>query len=347
MLSDSTNAERPGHTLVGARRRRRFRNIFARAKGRIIVTSFASNVPRIQQVIDQAVRFDRKIAFLGRSLAKRRPLRERTGLSCAPAGALIRIESIDDYPPERSRDHDDRLARRADVGALAPLGSRSSEDEDRRRATRSSISATPIPGNEKSVSRTINNLYRLGATVIHGTAGAGNRARVGTRVARGTPADAQPDAAALFHSGAWRVPDARDARQPRAEDGRRSRELLRDRERRRSRVHGDESREKSGKTYGGNVMVDGTGVGDVGEAVLRDRRHLSADGIMMVVVTVDAEEARVVAGPDLISRGVFYLPESDGKVIDDLKRACADPRSCSAEGIRDVSPSRRHSPGLG
>jgi ribonuclease J len=100
--------------------------------------------------------------------------------------------------------------------------------------------------------------------------------------------------------------------------------------------------EKIGKTYGGNVMVDGSGVGDVGQAVLRDRKHLSADGIMMVVVTVDASEARVIAGPYLISRGVFYLPESE-PVIEDLERRVSDIlHGCSAEGIRDVPTVKEH-----
>jgi ribonuclease J len=98
-----------------------------------------------------------------------------------------------------------------------------------------------------------------------------------------------------------------------------------------------EGAQKIGKTYGGNVMVDGSGVGDVGEAVLRDRKHLSADGIMMVVVTVDSGESRVVAGPDLITRGVFYLPESE-EVIGALEKTVSDIlHGCSAEGIRDVA----------
>jgi len=103
-----------------------------------------------------------------------------------------------------------------------------------------------------------------------------------------------------------------------------------------------EGAEKVGRTYGGNVMVDGSGVGDVGEAVLRDRRHLAGDGIMMVVVTVDAEEARVVAGPDLISRGVFYLPES-GELVEELKdRLSQILADCSVEGIRDIGNVKEH-----
>jgi ribonuclease J len=103
-----------------------------------------------------------------------------------------------------------------------------------------------------------------------------------------------------------------------------------------------EGAEKVGKTYGGNVMVDGLGVGDVGEAVLRDRKHLSADGIMMVVVSIDAEEARVVAGPDLVSRGVFYLPDSE-TVMGQLEQTVSDIlHGCSVEGIRDVPTVKEH-----
>jgi ribonuclease J len=104
----------------------------------------------------------------------------------------------------------------------------------------------------------------------------------------------------------------------------------------------EEGAAKIGKTYGGNVMVDGSGVGDVGEAVLRDRRHLGNDGIMMVVVTVDAEEARVVAGPDVISRGVFYLPENEGTMADLRAKLREILDGCSADGIRDVGTVKEH-----
>ena len=102
------------------------------------------------------------------------------------------------------------------------------------------------------------------------------------------------------------------------------------------------SAEKIGKTYGGNVMVDGSGVGDIGEAVLRDRKHLSADGIMMVVVTIDANEARVVAGPDLISRGVFYLPESEDVTRALEERVTEILHGCSVEGMRDIHTVKEH-----
>ena len=101
-------------------------------------------------------------------------------------------------------------------------------------------------------------------------------------------------------------------------------------------------RDKIGKTYGGHVFVDGSGIGDVGEAVLRDRKALSNDGIMMVVVAIDSEEARVIAGPDLISRGVFYLPEADG-VLDELRTELRETiEGISVDAMRDVNTVKEH-----
>jgi ribonuclease J len=202
------------------------------------------------------------------------------------------------------------------------------------------ISATPIPGNEKSVSRTINNLYRLGATVIHGTArGTAHVSGHASQEELLLMLNLMRPAYFIPVHGEYRmlVTHATLAQKTGVEashcfviENGDVIEFTKDRA------------EKIGKTYGGNVMVDGTGVGDVGEAVLRDRRHLSADGILMVVVTVDAEEARVLSGPDVISRGVFYLPESD-KVIGELERIVSDILAgCSAEGMRDVSTVKEH-----
>jgi ribonuclease J len=201
------------------------------------------------------------------------------------------------------------------------------------------ISATPIPGNEKSVAKTINNLYRIGAHVIHGSSGnahvSGHASQEELLLMLNL---VRPKYFIPIH-GEYRmlVTHGHLATQ--------------------TGVAGDnvfvtengdvmeftkDSAGKVGRTYGGNVMVDGSGVGDVGEAVLRDRKHLAGDGIMMVVVTVDAEEARVVAGPDLISRGVYYLPES-GDLVDELKeklsKILAD---CSVEGIRDIANVKEH-----
>ncbi len=186
------------------------------------------------------------------------------------------------------------------------------------------ISATPIPGNEKSVHKTINNLCKLGATVIHGTDG---RSHVSGHASQEELLLmlnlVRPEFFVPVH-GEYRMLAAhgRLAVQTGVEpenvflvENGDVLEFTND--------YGD----KIGRTYGGHVFVDGSGIGDVGEAVLRDRKALSNDGIMMVVVAIDSEEARVIAGPDLISKGVFYLPEADG-VLDELRAElrCGDRR---------------------
>jgi ribonuclease J len=339
LLSDSTNSEKPGHTpserLVGEA----LANIFARAPGRIIVTSFASNVPRIQQVADQAERFGRRIALLGRSLQNVVNASLELGYLRIPPERLIRIDDIDAHPPEEVV----IITTGSQGEPMSALTRLSVRDHPRVKIAPGDtivISATPIPGNEKSVSKTINNLYRLGATVVHGTAA--TQAHVSGHAAQEELLLmlnlVRPKYFIPVH-GEYRmlVTHAALARKTGVE----SQNCL-------VIENGDviqftaAGAEKVGKTYGGNVMVDGTGVGDIGEAVLRDRKHLGEDGIMMVVVTVDVEEARVVAGPDLISRGVFYLPESD-VVTAELKGKLDEIlRGCSVEGMRDVATVKEH-----
>ena len=339
MLSDSTNAERPGHTpserVVGDA----FANIFARASGRILVASFASNVPRIQQVVDQAIRFDRKIAFLGRSLLNVVHYASELGYLKVPAERMLRIEEIDGEPPERVV----VMMTGSQGEPMSTLSRLAVRDHPKMRIDSGDtvvISATPIPGNEKSVSRTINNLYRLGATVIHGTSGA--QAHVSGHASQEELLLmfnlVRPDYFIPVH-GEYRmlITHGELARKTGVEAGH---VLICE--------NGDivqftaAGGGRVGKTYGGNVMVDGSGVGDVGDAVLRDRKHLSADGIMMVVVTIDAEEARVVAGPDLVSRGVFYLPESEGVTLELKTMLARVLEGISSESIRDVAMVKEH-----
>ncbi len=338
MLADSTNAERPGHTLSERTVGDAFANIFARAKGRIIVTSFASNVPRIQQVVDQAQRFGRKVAFLGRSLSNVLHFSTELGYLDIPAGLVIKLEDVDDYPPEQVV----VMTTGSQGEPMSALTRLSVRDHKKLRINAGDtvvISATPIPGNEKSVSKTINNLYRLGATVITGTAGSAHVSGHASQEELLLMLNlVRPEYFIPVH-GEYRmlVTHGKLATT--------------------TGVPGDNvfviengdiiqftetTADKVGRTYGGNVMVDGSGVGDVGEAVLRDRKHLSADGIMMVVVTVDAEEARVVAGPDLISRGVFYLPDSSELQEEFKAKLTSILAQCSVEGIRDVGTVKEH-----
>jgi ribonuclease J len=338
MLSDSTNAERPGHTLSERIVGEAFTSIFSHAKGRIVVASFASNVPRIQQTVDHAVRFNRKIAFLGRSMRNVVHFAGELGYLRIPGETLIRIEEIDSYPPERIV----VMTTGSQGEPMSGLARMSVRDHKHFRIVPGDtvvISATPIPGNEKSVHKTINNLCKLGATVIHGTDG---RSHVSGHASQEELLLmlnlVRPEFLIPVH-GEYRMLDAHKQLAVRTgvEAGN---VFLAD--------NGDvlefthEYGDKVGKTYGGHVFVDGSGIGDVGEAVLRDRKALSNDGIMMVVVAIDSEEARVIAGPDLISKGVFYIPEADG-VLDELRnelRKTID--EISVDAMRDVNSVKEH-----
>ncbi|MGC1381499.1 MAG: ribonuclease J [Candidatus Baltobacteraceae bacterium] len=338
MLSDSTNAERPGHTLSERIVGEAFTSIFSHAKGRIVVASFASNVPRIQQTVDHAVRFGRKIAFLGRSMRNVVHFAGELGYLKIPPATVIKIEDVDGYPPEQIV----VMTTGSQGEPMSGLSRMSVRDHKQFKIVAGDtvvISATPIPGNEKSVHKTINNLCKLGATVIHGTDG---RSHVSGHASQEELLLmlnlVRPEFFMPLH-GEYRMLAAhgRLAVQTGVEPDNvfvvENGDVL---------EFTEEYGDKIGKTYGGHVFVDGSGIGDVGEAVLRDRKALSNDGIMMVVVAIDSEEARVIAGPDLISKGVFYLPEADG-VLDELRAEVkAAIEGASVDAIRDVSAMKEH-----
>jgi ribonuclease J len=338
MLSDSTNAERPGHTLSERIVGEAFTTIFSHAKGRIVVASFASNVPRIQQTVDHAVRFNRKIAFLGRSMRNVVHFAGELGYLKIPTETVIRSEEVDEYPPERIV----VMTTGSQGEPMSGLTRMSVRDYKQFRIVPGDtvvISATPIPGNEKSVHKTINNLVKLGAIVIHGTDG---RSHVSGHASQEELLLmlnlVRPEFFVPIH-GEYRMLAAhgRLAVETGVEPGNvfvvENGDVLEF-----THEYGD----KVGKTYGGHVFVDGSGIGDVGEAVLRDRKALSNDGIMMVVLAIDSEEARVIAGPDLISKGVFYIPEADG-VLDELRAELrATIEDVSVDAMRDVNTMKEH-----
>ena len=338
MLSDSTNAERPGHTLSERIVGEAFTSIFQRTKGRLIIASFASNVPRIQQSVDHAVQFGRKIAFLGRSMLNVVHFSTELGHLKIPPDTVIKIEDIESYPPERVL----VVTTGSQGEPMSGLARMSVRDHKKLKIVRGDtivISATPIPGNEKKVYKTINNLAKLGATVIHGTDG---RSHVSGHASQEELLLmlnlVRPEFFVPVH-GEYRmlVQHGRLAQQTGVESANvfivENGDVLEF-----TREYGD----KIGKTYGGNVLVDGTGIGDVGEAVLRDRKALSNDGIMVVVVAIDAEEAHVIGEPDLVSKGVFYIPES-GELIDELRGVIRNAiAELSVEAMRDANTVREH-----
>lgn len=321
LASDSTNAEIPGHTpserVVGET----FADIFARSEGRIIVTMFASNVPRLQQTVDAAARQDRKVCFVGRSMTNVAGIAIEHGYLRLAAGQQIREHELDDYPPEKIV-----ICTTGSQGeptsALVRMAAR---DHKRVRLVRGDtviLSATPIPGNERSVGRTINNLFKLGVNVIYGK----------DRLAHVSGHGCQDELLLMLNlthpkyfmpvHGEYRmlVQHARLAQRTGlgpddvvvVENG----DVM---QFTRSGV------ERAGRTYGGPVFVDGLGVGDVGQVVLRDRRHLSEDGMIVLTVTIDSSDGKVLAGPDVTSRGFTYDGATDGAgIIDEVRRQAAD-----------------------
>jgi ribonuclease J len=338
MLSDSTNAERPGHTLSERIVGEAFTAIFQRAKARIVIASFASNVPRVQQAVDHAVQFNRKVAFLGRSMQNVVHFSMELGHLKVPPDTIIRIEDVENYPPENVM----VMTTGSQGEPMSGLARMSVRDHKKFKIVSGDtivISATPIPGNEKSVYKTINNLCKLGAIVVHGTDGkshvSGHASQEELLLMLNL---VRPEFFVPVH-GEYRmlVQHGKLAVQTGVEKANvfivENGDVLEF-----THEYGD----KVGKTYGGNVLVDGSGIGDIGEGVLRDRKALSNDGIVVIVVTIDSEEAHIIGTPDIVSRGVFQ--GADGEIVsDDLRsQVSAMLVEMSVEGLRDTNTVKEH-----
>ncbi len=331
LLADSTNAERPGFTpsekVVG----QTFDDEFRYARGRIIVATFSSNVHRIQQVIDSAVRYKRKVAVIGRSMVNVVNISKELGYLNIPEGVLVDIDETNNYT--------------ADQMVIITTGSQGEPMSALTRMAMSDhrkvdiipgdtviISATPIPGNEKLVSRTIDHLYKLGADVVYeksnGVHVSGHASQEEIKLMHNL---VRPKYFIPVH-GEYRhlikhAGLARDLGMPKeniviAENGNVI-ELTRN------------SLAITGKITSGKVLVDGLGVGDVGNIVLRDRRQLSQDGIMIVVVTMDRENCQVVSGPDIVSRGFVYVREAEDLMEEARDKVQSALDKCENEGVSE------------
>ena len=326
MLADSTNAEKEGHTAsektVGIAFNREFQN----AEGRIIVATFSSNVHRIQQVIDTAVKYNRYVAILGRSMVNVVNISLEFGYIHAPEGTIIDIEDIMNYPANKIVIITTG-SQGEPMSALTRMAMSDHRQVDILQGDTVIISATPIPGNDKLVAKTIDNLLRLGANVIYsrsdGIHVSGHASREELKLIHNLirPKFFIPVHGELHHLFAH-AKLAEELGMPKenifvGENG-----FVFEFTRERGRI--------VGRINWGVIMVDGLGVGDVGNIVLRDRRQLSQDGILIVVVTMNRESGKMVAGPDIVSRGFVYVRESEelmeeakNRVIQALKR-CAD-----------------------
>lgn len=307
MMADSTNAERDGHTpsekTVGAAFERAFRT----ARKRIIVATFSSNVHRIQQVIDTAVEYKRKVAILGRSMVNVVSISLELGYINAPEGTIVDIDEINRYTPEQLV-----IVTTGSQGEPMSALTRMSNSDHRKVAIEPGdtivISASPIPGNEKLVSRTIDNLMKLGANVVYGKS-------EGVHVS----GHASQEELKLMHNlvrPKYFIPVHGEYRHL-VTHARLAQSLGMPKENVFIGENGQiieftaEGAGFGGKIAAGRVLIDGLGVGDVGNIVLRDRRQLSQDGIIIVVITISGETGEILAGPDIVSRGFVYVRESE------------------------------------
>lgn len=333
MMADSTNAERtdpvPSEATVGVA----FDRVFRRARGRIIVATFSSNVSRIQQIIDSAVRYRRKVAVLGRSMVNVTNIAMELGYLHAPEGVIIDIDDIGRY-----NENQIVIATTGSQGEPMSALTRMAMSSHRKVQILPSdtviISATPIPGNEKYVGRTIDLLLRLGADVVYGK-------NEGIHVS----GHASQESLKLMHNlirPKYFMPVHGEYRML-MRHAKLAMELGTPPENIFLNENGGileltrNSAKLVGKVQAGLVLIDGLGVGDVGNIVLRDRQQLSREGVIIVVLTINRSSGRVISGPDFVSRGFVYVRESEELMDNARRRVNAALKKCEEERIKEWS----------
>lgn len=331
LMSDSTNAERPGYTESETTVGHAFRKAFRAAKGRIILATFASNISRIQQAINTAIQFKRKVTVLGRSMVNNVQVAIELGYLDVPEGVLIEPDELNRYPADQvliltTGSQGEPMA------GLSRMASNNHRSVSIMPGDTVIISATPIPGNETGVGRTIDNLMRLGANVIAGRDKkihvSGHASQEELKLMLGL---IKPNYFVPIH-GEYRM----------------------------LRTHGDlavmmgvdkdhvligdngqifefsnRSGHKTGHVNAGRVFVDGLGVGDVGNIVIRDRQQLAMEGVVIVVMTLAKGTSHPLAGPDIVSRGFVYVRDSEELIREAHDRVAAVLECCEAGNIRE------------
>lgn len=333
LMADSTNSERKGYTMSESTIGEVFDRLFQNNKKRIVVATFASNVHRVQQIVNSAEKYGRKIAVCGRSMINMIETAREIGYINAPENMFIDIDMIKNYT-------DDQLViiTTGSQGETMSALTRMAAGEHKKVVITPNdmviISATPIPGNEKLVSNVINDLMQIGAEVIYS-------ALENVHVSGHACQEEQKMILALAKPKYF-IPVHGEYRQLRA--------------------HAETAKQmgipaenifilENGKTLelnkreakittqvpSGKILVDGLGVGDVGNIVLRDRQHLSQDGLIVIVMTMDRGSGAIISGPDVVSRGFVYVRESE-TLMDDVKKVINEEvRMFEEEGIRDWS----------
>jgi ribonuclease J len=319
LCGDSTNADRPGvapsESAVGPA----LLQEFSRCEGRIIVTSFASNIHRVQQVIDAAAELDRKVALVGRSMRKNFNIASNLGLAKAPDGIFIQPREIEDFPDEKvvvisTGSQGEPLS------ALRRMANNDHRDVRLHSGDTVIFSATPVPGNERAVNETIDRIYEIGATVITAQDAPIHASGHGWQEELKLMLNlTQPQYVLPVHGDHKRIrlhaqlAEAVGIDRERIFQGRNGLPF-----------------EFDGKGAGfgedihaGVMYVDGVNIGEPDDAALRDRREISADGIFIVVATISSDDGTIVADPEVIFRGVAFLEEADA-LVEDMKDLVED-----------------------
>lgn len=332
LLSESTNAERPGYTATERKVGESFKSLFAGAEGkRIIVATFSSNIHRIQQIINNAAAWERKVAVSGRSMLNVLTTAKELNYIKIPDGMLVDIEDVNKYPPEKMV----IITTGSQGEPLSALSRMSSGDHRQVTITPNDliiISATPIPGNEKFVGKLVNELMKQGAEVVY-------EAMYEVHVSGHACQDELKMMLALTKPkffipihGEYKHLKKHESLAIKMGIPEENIFLLNI-----GQVVETDSVEMKvvGQVQAGRVLVDGLGVGDVGSVVLRDRKHLSEDGLIVVVTTINRETGAVAAGPDIVSRGFVYVKESE-ELMEEAKQLVAKTlQNCCDRNIRE------------
>ena len=333
LMSDSTNAERKGFTLSESSIGPVFDKLFDGCTKRIVVATFASNVHRVQQIVSSAVKYKRKIAICGRSMINMINTAKELGYIKCPDDLFIDIDTMSSYNDEQLV----IITTGSQGETMSALTRMAAGDHKKVKITPNDlviISANPIPGNEKSVSKVIDDLMQIGAEVVYSALAdvhvSGHACQEEQKLIF---ALAKPKFFIPVHGEFRQLMAHAETAQSMGIPAKNITLLENGRV-----LEIDENEMKKGTMVpNGRILVDGLGVGDVGNIVLRDRQHLSQDGLIIIVLTMDSATGEVVAGPDIISRGFVYVRESENLMEDVKKVVRHEIEKCEEKNIRDWS----------
>ena len=331
LMSDSTNSERKGFTMSESSVGEVFDKLFSHCTKRIVVATFASNVHRVQQIVNSAVKYNRKIAVCGRSMINMITTARELGYIKCPENIFIDIDMINNYTDEQMV----IITTGSQGEPMSALTRMAAGDHRKVKITPNDliiISATPIPGNEKYVSKVIDDLMQIGAEVVYSSLEdihvSGHACQEEQKLIM---ALAKPKYFIPIHGEYRQLIAHSETAQSMGID----KDHIIMLQNGRVLEINEGGAEFTSVVQNGMILVDGLGVGDVGNIVLRDRQHLSQDGLIVIVLTMDSSTGEVIAGPDVISRGFVYVRESEN-LMDDVKAVVRhEIKKCEDKGIRD------------